>query len=82
MPYFHLKDHAMWRFVVWILYLSMVEPLGEEGVINPLMIETREDKATFRIVPGIATSSGAEQIARRLGFSNEDVDNHLRNKMT
>jgi DNA mismatch repair protein MutS len=62
--------------------LSMVEQLREEGIINPLMIEIREDKATFRIVPGIATSSGAEQIAKRLGFSNEDVDSHLRNKLT
>ena len=62
--------------------LSMVEHLSEEGIINPLMIEIREDKATYRIVPGIATSSGAEQIAKRIGFSNEDVDTHLRNNLT
>lgn len=57
--------------------LSMVRQLNEEGVINPLMIETRGDKTTFRILPGVAASSGAEQIATRLGFSDEDVDRHL-----
>jgi dsDNA-specific endonuclease/ATPase MutS2 len=60
--------------------LSMVKHLSEEGIINPLMIEIREEKATFRIVPGIAASSGAEQIAKRLGFSNDDIDSHLRTK--
>jgi hypothetical protein len=60
----------------------MVKHMSEEGIINPLMIETREDKATFRIVPGIANSSGAEQIAKRIGFSNDDVENHLRNNLT
>jgi DNA mismatch repair protein MutS len=56
---------------------DLVQQLDEEGVINPLMIETRDNKATFRIVPGIASSSGAEQIATRLGFSDEDVCRHF-----
>jgi DNA mismatch repair ATPase MutS len=56
---------------------DLVRQLNEEGVINPLMIETRDDKATLRIVPGIASSSGAEQIATRLGFSDEDVCRHF-----
>ncbi len=56
---------------------AFVQQLNEEGLINPLMIETRDNKPTFRIIPGIASSSGAEQIATRLGFSDEDVSRHL-----
>lgn len=57
--------------------LSLAKQLNEQGVINPLMIEARDDKTTFRIVPGIASSSGAEHIATRIGFSNEDVERHF-----
>jgi DNA mismatch repair ATPase MutS len=56
---------------------ALVQKMNEEGLINPLMIETRDNKATFRIIPGIASSSGAEQIATRLGFSDEDIQRHL-----
>jgi hypothetical protein len=47
------------------------------GIGNFLQVEFVDGNPTHRIVPGISTSSHAERVAQKIGFSIEDIKRHL-----
>jgi DNA mismatch repair ATPase MutS len=41
-------------------------------------VELDGEEPTYKVVPGISTHSHADKIAKKVGFSREDIDRHLR----
>ncbi|SDY34355.1 MutS-related protein [Nitrosomonas halophila] len=56
---------------------ELCERLQEEGIGNYLQVEFVAEGPTHRLIPGISRISHADRIASALGFSKEDVANHL-----
>lgn len=53
---------------------ELVEKLDKERFVTPLQVELRKDTPTYRVVPGVAKTSHALRVARKIGFGPEDVE--------
>ncbi len=56
---------------------ELCERLREEGIGNYLQVEFVTEGPTHRLIPGISHVSHADRVASEIGFSKEDVANHL-----
>lgn len=59
---------------------SQVDWFKKESLGQALMVEFKENKPTYKIKPGISRMSHADKVARRINFSAEDREAHLREK--
>ena len=44
-----------------------------------MQVEFANDAPTYRLIPGISRVSHADRVAKKIGFSKEDIDNYLAN---
>lgn len=57
---------------------ELVRMYRDKGTGSFLMVEFDGEKPTYRLRPGISTVSHAELIAKKVGFSKEDINKHLK----
>ena len=56
---------------------ELVEALLKKGLGLARQVEFSGELPTFRMVPGISTVSHASRVAKKIGFSKEDIERHL-----
>ena len=59
---------------------ELARRLHKEGRSQNLLVEFKNKKPTYRILPGTAKQSHAELIAEKVGFSPKDIDAYLKRK--
>jgi len=47
------------------------------GIAVAKQVEFADDLPTFRLIPGISRVSHADRVAKKIGFSKQDIDNYL-----
>ena len=57
---------------------ELVERFQEQGIGQYLQVEFKDEHPTHRLIEGISKDSHALRVARKIGFSPEDIDRHLR----
>ncbi len=45
-----------------------------------MQVEFADEAPTYRLIPGISRVSHADRVAKKIGFSKEDIDHYLENK--
>ncbi len=58
---------------------QLVDRFADEGTGVPRQVEFANDAPTYRLIPGISRVSHADRVAKKIGFSKEDIDNYLEN---
>lgn len=58
---------------------QLVDQFAKEGTGIPKQVEFAKDAPTYRLIPGISRVSHADRVAKKIGFSKEDIDNYLAN---
>jgi len=56
---------------------QLVDVFVERRVASPRQVEFADDLPTFRLNPGISRVSHADRVAKKIGFSKQDIDNYL-----
>lgn len=56
---------------------ELVEAYEAKGVGMARQVEFSNDLPTYKIVPGISHVSHADRVAKKIGFSKEDIQRHL-----
>lgn len=56
---------------------QLVDVFVKRRVATPLQVEFSDDLPTFRLTPGISRISHADRVAKKIGFSKQDIDNYL-----
>ena len=56
---------------------ELVDDFSRRRQGQTLQVEFAGDHPTYHLVPGISRVSHADRIARKIGFSREDIDRHL-----
>lgn len=56
---------------------QLVDQFAKAGTGVPLQVEFAKDAPTFRLIPGISRVSHADRVAKKIGFSKEDIDKYL-----
>jgi DNA mismatch repair ATPase MutS len=56
---------------------QLVDQFSGQGTGVPKQVEFAHDQPTYRLVSGISRVSHADRVARKIGFSKEDIDNYL-----
>ena len=56
---------------------ALVDLLINKGIGQPRQVEFKDGDPTFRLIDGISRISHADRIARKIGFSKEDIDRYL-----
>jgi len=59
---------------------ELASRFNKEGKSHNLLVEFKNKKPTYKLVPGISKESHAELIAEKVGFSPKDIDAYLRGK--
>ncbi len=55
----------------------LVDNFVDQGIGLPRQVEFAHEAPTYRLVPGISRVSHADRVAKKIGFSKEDIDNYL-----
>ncbi len=58
---------------------QLVDQFVNAGTGVPKQVEFANDAPTYRLIPGISRVSHADRVAKKIGFSKEDIDNYLAN---
>ncbi|WP_347987006.1 DNA mismatch repair protein MutS [Methylomonas sp. AM2-LC] len=58
---------------------QLVDVFVKRRITTPWQVEFAEDLPTFRLVPGISRVSHADRVAKKIGFSKQDIDHYLSN---
>jgi DNA mismatch repair protein MutS len=58
---------------------QLVDQFAKEGTGVPKQVEFANDAPTYRLIPGISRVSHADRVAKKIGFSKEDIDSYLAN---
>jgi DNA mismatch repair protein MutS len=58
---------------------QLVDQFAKAGTGNAKQVEFANDAPTYRLIPGISRVSHADRVAKKIGFSKEDIDNYLAN---
>ncbi|ESS73152.1 DNA mismatch repair protein MutS domain-containing protein [Methyloglobulus morosus KoM1] len=58
---------------------QLVDQFAKAGTGVPMQVEFAKDAPTYHLVPGISRVSHADRVAKKIGFSKEDIDNYLAN---
>jgi hypothetical protein len=56
---------------------QLVDHFVADGIGLPRQVEFANDAPTYKLVPGISRVSHADRVAKKIGFSKEDIDNYL-----
>lgn len=56
---------------------QLVDHFVVQGIGLPKQVEFADDAPTYKLVPGISRVSHADRVAKKIGFSKEDIDNYL-----
>ncbi len=56
---------------------QLVDVFVKRRIAAPKQVEFADDMPTFRLVDGISRVSHADRVARKIGFSKQDIDNYL-----
>jgi len=58
---------------------QLVDQFAKDGTGVSMQVEFAKDAPTYRLIPGISRVSHADRVAKKIGFSKEDIDNYLAN---
>ncbi|MGZ8191043.1 MAG: MutS-related protein, partial [Methylococcaceae bacterium] len=56
---------------------QLVDNFVHQGTGLPKQVEFAHDAPTYKLIPGISRISHADRVAKKIGFSKEDIDNYL-----
>lgn len=59
---------------------ELVDRLLEAGIGDARQVEFRDERPTYRLIPGISRVSHADRVAKKIGFSKEDIARYLNQK--
>jgi DNA mismatch repair ATPase MutS len=59
---------------------ELVDDYQTRGLGLPRQVEFQDERPTYRLIEGISRVSHADRIARKIGFSKEDIAQYLRGK--
>ncbi len=59
---------------------QLVDIFANKGVGLDRQVEFADDRPTYRVIPGISRVSHADRVAKKIGFSKEDIDHYLEDK--
>ncbi|MGR9054003.1 MAG: MutS-related protein [Gammaproteobacteria bacterium] len=59
---------------------QLVDNFVNQGIGVAKQVEFAHDAPTYRLIPGISRVSHADRIAKKIGFTKEDIDNYLSGK--
>jgi len=57
---------------------ELVDQFAKQEKGCPLQVEFKSYKPTYRLIAGISRVSHADRVARKIGFSKQDIDNYLK----
>ncbi len=57
---------------------ELIDRFVEQGIGCPLQVEFKSYKPTYRLIDGISRVSHADRVARKIGFSKEDIEGYLK----
>ncbi len=56
---------------------QLVDNFVRQGIGLPRQVEFANDAPTYKLIGGISRVSHADRVAKKIGFSKEDIDNYL-----
>ncbi len=56
---------------------QLVDQFVRDRVGLPRQVEFADEAPTYKLIPGISRVSHADRVAKKIGFSKEDIDNYL-----
>jgi DNA mismatch repair protein MutS len=56
---------------------QLVDNFVQQGIGLPRQVEFANDAPTYKLIAGISRVSHADRVAKKIGFSKEDIDNYL-----
>jgi hypothetical protein len=56
---------------------QLVDNFVRQGIGLPKQVEFANDAPTYKLIAGISRVSHADRVAKKIGFSKEDIDNYL-----
>ena len=56
---------------------QLVDNFVRQGIGLPKQVEFAHDAPTYKLIEGISRVSHADRVAKKIGFSKEDIDNYL-----
>ena len=56
---------------------QLVDNFVRQGIGLPRQVEFANDAPTYKLIEGISRISHADRVAKKIGFSKEDIDNYL-----
>jgi DNA mismatch repair protein MutS len=56
---------------------QLVDKFINQGIGLPKQVEFAHDAPTYKLIEGISRVSHADRVAKKIGFSKEDIDNYL-----
>jgi hypothetical protein len=56
---------------------QLVDEFVKRKVADPKQVEFADDLPTFKLISGISRISHADRVAKKIGFSKQDIDNYL-----
>ncbi|MBS4049683.1 MAG: DNA mismatch repair protein MutS, partial [Methylomonas sp.] len=56
---------------------QLVDVFVDRGIATPKQVEFADELPTFKLVPGISRVSHADRVAKKIGFSKQDIENYL-----
>lgn len=56
---------------------QLVDAFIKQGIGAAKQVEFAQDHPTYRLIEGISRVSHADRVARKIGFSKQDIDNYL-----
>ncbi len=56
---------------------QLVDKFVKQRIGLPKQVEFADDAPTYKVIPGISRVSHADRVAKKIGFSKEDIDHYL-----
>lgn len=56
---------------------QLVDLLVKEGIGEPKQVEFANEAPTYKLIAGISRVSHADRVAKKIGFSKEDIEHYL-----
>jgi energy-coupling factor transporter ATP-binding protein EcfA2 len=56
---------------------QLVDVFVKRRITSPKQVEFADELPTFRLIPGISRVSHADRVAKKIGFSKQDIENYL-----
>ena len=56
---------------------QLVDNFARQGIGLPRQVEFANDAPSYKLIAGISRVSHADRVAKKIGFSKEDIDNYL-----